>query len=1084
MQNHFGIQNLWMVKNLSLKFKRIPLAMRLLVLFFACAMNFAHASDTYAQTSRITIEVTNQTVEYVLEQIKAKTGLDYFCNNAHVNLNRKVSVSLNNGSVDEVLNQVIEGTNVTYSIVDNKIIFSVKESVAKQSSDLLVKGKVVDSKGEPVIGAAILEKGTTNGTVTDYDGNFTLTLNSEKAELQISYIGYKTQSLKAQFGKPMSISLAEDTEILDEVVVVGYGIQKRSNITSSVKNIKSEQIIGVSTPNVENMLQGKIAGVQVYQSGGRPGEKATIRIRGKSSLGSSVDPLWVVDGVIQVENPELNPQDIESLTVLKDAAATSLYGSRATSGVIVVTTKKAKGDNRNISISASWGIGSINEGNFKMMNSQQLAEEWRKMGKEVPEQAEKVDFNWWDAATQTSLTQDYTISFSGGNETIQSYISGGYYSEDATIKGLKIQRFKALGNLQYKPTSWLTLKPRVRGSYGDDVDHNTPDLHELYAQMPWDYPYYEDGTVINPRNLRPGYTWYGRDRRNTFYDARYNYSKTTSLNVEGGFDFDIRINNYLTFSSTNSINFTNTKYFNYEDPRSVAAAAVKGRMQETWTKSKSRFANQMLRYNQTFGKLNVVALAAYEFNDYVVEQTSVEKQGFFPGSEVLNNAANLNAINGKKLEWALGSALCNLNLAYDAKYFLQASVRNDASSRFGKDKRNGVFFSVSGGWNVAQENFFQESALSKVIDDAKLRVSYGGVGNLPTDYYPHLNLYDIKGSYNGIIGAFPSQLGNSHLSWEKSYETNIGLDLRFIDRINVSLDYYIKNTSGLVYFVTLPAVSGFTGYWDNIGAVRNNGFELSIDTEVLKNTPFKWNLGLNYSMNRNKIVELYGGKDVISNWQIRREGEDINTFYLKKWLGADPENGDPLWEKVNADGTVEATNNYNEATLQVVGKATPDFTGSINSLMSYKNFSLSMNWNFVVGNDVYHYRENFDSNGAYPTYNQMVPMSNWKRWEKPGDIATHPRLVDGGNKNSQRNSSRYLEDGSYIRLRNVQLSYQIPSSLTSKLGLKSTSVYVSGDNLLTFTKYPGRDPEVGESGQDTYSYPNIRKIVFGLNVKF
>ena len=295
---------------------------------------------------------------------------------------------------------------------------------------------------------------------------------------------------------------------------------------------------------------------------------------------------------------------------------------------------------------------------------------------------------------------------------------------------------------------------------------------------------------------------------------------------------------------------------------------------------------------------------------------------------------------------------------------------------------------------------------------------------------------------------------------------------------------YIKNTSGLVYFVTLPATTGFTGYWDNIGAVRNKGFELSLDAQVLKDTPFKWNLGFNYSLNRNKIVELYQGKDVISSWQIRREGEDINTFYLRKWAGVDPDNGDPLWEKVNEDGTVTTTNNYNEATLQVVGKATPDFTGSINSTMQYKDFTLSMNWNFVVGNDVYHYRENFDSNGAYPTYNQMVPMDDWVRWEKPGDIATHPRLVDGGNLNSQRNSSRYLEDGSYIRLRNIQLSYRLPDKFLSKIGLKSTSIYVSGDNLLTFTKYPGRDPEVGESGEDTYSYPNIRKIVFGLNINF
>lgn len=1037
----------------------------------------------YSQS--ISLKMSNVSVKKAMTELQTKSGYSFVYIAGDVDTDR--TVSINASQLKDAVAQILKGQNVSYEIQGKNIVIKKgsQQQVTSSEKKKKVTGTVKDSNGEPIIGATVIEKGTANGTVTDFDGNYTLEL-SDNGILAISYIGYKSQEFVASQIKQgaLAVTLKEDTEVMDEVVVVGYGSQKKSNITSAVKSIKSEQILGVSTPNVENMLQGKIAGVQVYQSGGKPGEKATIRVRGKSSLGSSVDPLWVVDGVIQVENPDINPQDIESLTVLKDAAATSLYGSRATSGVIVVTTKRAKENSRNINISANWGIGNINEGNFKMMNSEQLAAEWEKMGLEVPEQARKVDFDWWDAATQTSFTQDYNISFSGGNDKIQAYISGGYYSEDATIKGLKIQRFKALTNITYKAAKWLTIKPRIRASYDDDVDHNTPDLHELYAQMPWDYPYYEDGTLINPRELRSGYTWYGRDLTNSFYDSQWNYSKTKTLTTEGGFDFEIRFNDNFTFSSTNSVRFSNKKYFNYEDPRSVAGSAVKGEMEETWTKSLSRFSNQMLRYNKTFGKLNVIALAAYEFNDYSLETTDVIKQGFFPGSSVLDNAANLNAINGEKMEWALSSFLCNVNFAYDSKYFLQASIRNDASSRFGKDKRNGIFFSVSGGWNIAQEDFYKRSVLASILNEAKLRISYGGVGNLPKDYYPHLNLYDIKGTYNGVNGAFPSQLGNSSLSWEKSYETNIGLDLTFINRVNVSLDYYIKNTSGLVYFVTLPATTGFTGYWDNIGAVRNKGFELSLDAQVLKDTPFKWNLGFNYSLNRNKIVELYQGKDVISSWQIRREGEDINTFYLRKWAGVDPDNGDPLWEKVNEDDTVTTTNNYNEATLQVVGKATPDFTGSINSTMQYKDFTLSMNWNFVVGNDVYHYRENFDSNGAYPTYNQMVPMDDWVRWEKPGDIATHPRLVDGGNLNSQRNSSRYLEDGSYIRLRNIQLSYRLPDKFLSKIGLKSTSIYVSGDNLLTFTKYPGRDPEVGESGEDTYSYPNIRKIVFGLNINF
>lgn len=1055
---------------------------RFILLFFTICIAPSLVMGGQAQTAQINLYLNNASIEEALNQIEKQSEYRFLYNKEQVNVGHRISVNAKQKNIDEVLQNIFHTSDIAYSISGHQIVLNKKQAIKQQ--ERTVRGVITDPQGEAIIGANIIEKGTTNGVISDYNGIFTLKVQPNSI-LLISYIGYLPQEIRVPVSGDINIVLKEDTKTLDEVVVVGYGTQKKSNITSAIKSVNGDHLTEVTSPNVQNMLQGKIAGVQVYQGSGAPGEKAVIRVRGKSSLGSSVDPLWVVDGVIQATEPNLNPNDIESLSVLKDAAATSLYGSRATSGVIVVKTKRAKSGTTDVSISARLGAGVINNGKFELMNGAELAEEWKAMGRELPEEAGKVDYNWWKHATKVSLTQDYNISFSGGNEKIQAYVSGGYYAEDGTIKGKEIERYRALANIDYKIFNWLTIKPRVKASYSYDYDNNTPELHALYAQLPWDNPYNEDGTLVNPRDLKAGQNWYGRDRNNYLYDAQWNYSKLKTLNTEGGFDFDLKFTDYLSFISTNSIHFVKEDGFYYVDPRSISGKSTNGSLRQTTQNWRSRFSNQMLRFNKNIAKdWNIIALVAYEFNDYMIEKTDTKKEGFFPGSEVMDNAANPRYIKGEKKEWALSSFLTNVNVAYASRYFLQASFRNDASSKFGKDKRNGSFFSVSGGWNLMQENFMKENKMSSWLDAAKLRISYGGVGNLPKDYYPQFDLYDIKGTYNGENGSFPSQLGNRNLTWEKSYETNFGLDLEFLNRFNFSADYYIKNTSGLVYFVSLPALTGFTGYWSNIGAVKNHGLELSLGYDIFKDTPFTWNLNLNWSFNKNKITELYEGKDVIENWQIRREGEDINTWYLRKWAGVNPDNGDPQWEKVDKDGNVTLTNNYNEATLQVVGKATPDFVGSISSFMSYKNFTLSMNWNYVVGNDVYHYRENFDSNGAYPNYNQMKLIDGWSRWEKPGDIATHPRLVDGGNMNSQRNSSRFLEDGSYLRLRNLTIGYSLPEKWLGKMGIKRASVNLSGDNLLTFTKFSGRDPEVGEASNGSYAYPNIKKFVVGLNINF
>lgn len=962
---------------------------------------------------------------------------------------------------------------------------NLKETSVMQQSKS-IKGVIIDAKTkEPIIGANVVVKGTTNGTITDFDGNYLLNVPNN-ATLIISYIGYSPIEVPIGNQTTINVNLKEDTQLIDEVIVVGYIQQKKSNITSSVKNISGEKLKDVTTPDVSGMLQSKVAGVQVFTEGGEPGAAPTIRIRGKASLGSSVDPLWVVDGVIQTTAPNLNPNDVQSMSVLKDAAATSLYGSRATNGVIVVTTKTAKSGTSEVNATARVGVGQINNGNFKLKNSSQIASDWEAMGIKAPAEASTTDYDWWDKGTQLSLTQEYNLSFSGGTEKLRAYVSGGYYNEEGAITGREIDRFRVMTNIDYQVTDWLKIKPKMTASYSHNTNNSAPGMYTLYTLLPFDNPYYADGSIVNPKNLKDDRKWYGRDESNYMYDAQWNYSYKKTMSIQGSFDFDIRFTDWLSFSSTNSYQIVNWKNFDYTDPRSTGGESTKGKMtdeRETW---QSRFTNQMLRFNKSFAQdWNINALAAFEYNDWKKDNNKAVKEGFFAGSEVLNNAANMRSINGIMEDWALNSVLFNANVSYTDRYFAQVSFRNDGSSRFGKEKQRGSFYSVSGGWNISNEKFMKKSSASSWINELKLRASYGGVGNLPKDPYPQYNTYDITSSYANQNGAYPYLYGNNELTWEKSYETNIGLDGRFFDRVSVNADFYIKNTSGLVYLVTLPAVTGFVNRWENVGGIVNRGGELTIGVEVLKETPLTWNLDFNWSMNRNEIKELYNGKDIISGNQIRREGEDINTWYLRKWAGVDPTNGDPLWEKIDKDGNVTTTNQYNQATLQLAGRATADFMGGIMSYMTWKDFSLSMNWGYTVGNNIYHYdRELFDADGAYRTFNQMQLVDGWNRWEKEGDVATHPRLVDGGNKQSQKASTRYLESGSYLRLRNLTLGYQIPMSILSKIGCKGATVTMAGDNLWTITNFSGKDPEVGESGEGIHRHPNVKKFVVGLNVNF
>lgn len=950
-----------------------------------------------------------------------------------------------------------------------------------------VSGTVTDAEtGVPIPGVSVLVKGTSSGAATDFDGNFELNVD-EDATLVFSYIGYENKEVLVAGQSELQISLVISAAQLDEVVVVAYGTQTREEVTASVSTIDAEELNDVTTTDVSTMMQGKVAGVQVVQGSGQPGSVPDVRIRGVSSIDGRVSPLWVVDGVIMHGTPNLNPNEIESLSVLKDASATSLYGSRGANGVVVVTTRTAKKGRSELTLISKTGFSTFNSGNFEIMNSAQMYDYYRQFGDSFnqadtpwynPELLSR-DYDWVDKGTQTGVVQDHNLIFTAGEENSRTYISLGYYDETGTIKGYEYDKLSLRINHDHDIGERLTIKPKIALNY-NTRESRQHSLYSMQTYMPWDSPYDASGEIVNPQE--DGVPWIGRDKSNYLYDLQWNHSNSQEFNLYSNFDIEFKITDHLKFISTNGYTLYRADSKSYTDPASNSGRAEDGQLSQSTSRRITRFTNQMLKYMNNWGKHNLTALAAYEYNDYVYDDFSATGSGIVPGTDILNNAANPKSVGGFKNEYALQSMLFNANYGYDDRYMTQFSIRRDGASNFGENNQYGTFYSASVGWNIHNEEFFKVDA----IDELKLRASYGAVGNRPSSLYPQYDLYNLSNTYNGIPVTTPSQLGNADVGWEKSYQTNIGIDAFLFDRIGLTFDYYIKDTSDLLYFIAIPDVTGYSGYWENIGGVKNDGFELFVDADLIRSQDFQWSFNFNIGINNNQITELYEGEPIIKGNKRLNIGKDINTWFMRKWAGVDSQNGDPLWEIIDEEtGEVTTTNNWNDATQQEVGTSSPDYYGGFGTSFAYKGINLSANFAYSKGNEIYNYsRELYDADGAYPTYNQQVLAEGWSRWQAPGDVATHPKPVYGGNKLSNKTSSRYLEDGSFLRMRNIRLGYTFDSQWVENLGMTNLNLYLSGDNLWTITDFSGMDPEVGVGGTYNTLYPVAKRLTVGISASF
>lgn len=990
-----------------------------------------------------------------------------------------------------------------------------------------VTGKVTDETGLPLPGVSVKIKNTAGGSTSDSNGKFTLNA-AKDAVLEFSYIGYLKQEYKLSGQNSITVNLKPDAKLMDEVVVVGYTTKNKSQIVSSLSTITSKELLDVTSNSTANLLQGKAAGVAVSSQSGKPGAAATVRIRGTGTITAGSDPLTVVDGII---GGSANPRDIESITVLKDAAATGLYGSRAANGVIVITTKQGKNGKTKIDYSGSYGINNATQGNFKLMNGQQLLDystylytndyntkrasfikqlqattpnptqqqidtyltskqlpltKSAYLSGFLPTVPEKTD--WRKLAFKQAYTNSQYIGISGGEERTHFFIGANYYDEKGTLISTGVNNINFRVNVDHQINDRLKVTARINAGFGKTTNNTSGALEQAYTNVPWDNPFNANGS---PRYIDQKAQWYGRDHSNFMFLEQYNFDNQRSQNLTGDIKLDYKITNWLNFATSNRYTVNNFRGESLIDARTPVGKANSGELKNTYDYNNAVITSNLFNASHSFGKHNLSGIAGFEYQQNYVDGINGTGYGIQPGLEILDATATAKSLLGGKSKSRFVSELFMGDYNYNNRYFGTISLRNDGSSKFGKDHLYGLFYSVAGGWLISNEKFFK----SKVITNLKLRASYGVTGNAPSSDYGSLALYNFNVQYSGIPGGYPSSIANPNLTWETPTTINVGANIGLWNRVELNVDAYQRTNKDLIIAVPLSSASGFYSNLQNIGSVRNRGIDIELNTKNFTGE-FKWSTSFNIGFNKNEVLTLYKDQpiDKFSNQRIA-VGRDLNSWFMREWAGVDPANGDPLWYMTQKDASgkefTTTTNNYNAADRRYVGTSTPNFTGGLGNQFSYKNFSLGTFFNFVSSSKIYNSsRELFDADGAYPQYNSMVLKKGWSRWENPGDNATHPKALVNGNKLSNKPSSRYLEDGSYLRLRNVTFAYDFPESVTKKMKIANLRVYVSGDNLLTFTKFSGMDPEVaaldanGNNGISGLKYPISKKILFGVNLGF
>lgn len=1102
------------------RFKQIFRIMRISTFLLMVCVFCSYAGNAHSQNAKVSIRMNNVKLDKILNEIENQTDYLFIYNN-QVDINKITSVKVKNEAVTQVLDRILSGTGINYELEGTHIILTteaIKDLHAQQQAKT-VTGTVTDVNGEPIIGANIRIKGTTTGTITDIDGNFSIEAEPQSV-IEVSYIGYLTQETVINNQKSIRFLLKEDTKTLDEVVVIGYGVQKKADLTGSVANINTEKLNTQSNANIGQALQGKIAGVDIVSQGGAPGSGTRIMVRGIGTL-NNASPLYIVDGMYMNSIDHINPNDIASIDVLKDASSAAIYGSRAANGVIIVTTKEGSNTEGKPIIDLSVNLGISTASKFlDMLDAKGWAEVTtiarQAIGKPALDMAtdlaNKPDNDWQDIMFRPALMQNYNLSVKGGGKYSTYYTGLGYFNQDGIVIGTNYQRYNIQSKNDYKRgifsagtnliISFSHDKPlhqELRGGMIGTILQSVPTLEKYddtreggYGGTYGDVVNIPHPLAIIDDNIMDRYNENVKIFANLYAQIELFKGLKYKLNLTPDFSFE-RYKNYL-----NKYDF------------GLATNSIT-QLTERQRRRRNILVENLLTFDRTFGEHKISALAGYTYQDSRFRHIQAYGEGLPQGLEEIDAATTNRSNEGNSWRSVLTSILGRVFYSYQNKYLFTATIRRDGSSKFGKNNRYGYFPSFSLGWNVAEEKFMENVHW---LDQLKLRGGYGVLGNQEIDNYQYSSTITTGINYpdgNGglLQGAFPKNFANPDIKWEETAMTNVGIDfMAFNNRLSLTADYYVKNTKDILLTVPIPISSG--GANDpirNAGKIRNNGFEFNLGWMDQPNPDISYGINLIGSFNKNKVIamgsesgsikggstnqnittsETKAGYPIGGYWLIPTAGyfnsqEEVDA-YAKDGKKIQPaaEPGDIKFVDANNDGVI----NDDDRVFQ--GSPFPDFTFALNGNMRYKNFDLSIGLQGVLGNKIY--------NATRQTLEDVTKGSNFLAscldyWTPENKNASHPRLTwDDPNRNTRAESDRYLENGSYLRLRSVQLGYTFPQTWF-KGAIQHARVYINAENLFTITSYSGYSPDVNADnanyrGFDNFIYPTNRTFMLGLNVTF
>ena len=987
-------------------------------------------------------------------------------------------------------------------------------SVGIISAQTQVSGVVVDETGETVIGATILVKGTSKGTVTDYDGNFALSVPAN-ATLVISYVGMNTQEVVAT--PNMRIVMLADSELLDEVIVTGYGNFKKSTFTGAASNINTDKMQDVPALSVTDKLAGGAAGVQITSTSGQPGGVESVRIRGMGSINASNEPLYVIDGVPMSTGDAsgfsysdagssllstINSNDIESITVIKDAAAASLYGSRAANGVIVITTKKGKAGKTTFNFKSDWGFSDmavdyrpvlggaerrelLHHGfvNYSMNGGASEADAIAFADRNIDGFAAEPwsgYTDWKDILFKKGSHQNYEFSAQGGNESTQFYTSLAYTEQKGITANSGYERFTGnaslnhtAGDFQFDFSSFFTKTNQEQISEG--TSFASPIMVVAMTASPSTFPYNEDGTYSNSFPALNG--------ANILQTMEHNYDKNSINRSLSTASATWNIWDNLRLKEVINYDFNQANNRVWWDPRSNDGRSSSGVFQRYMLNRNKLTTQTQLTYDKVVAedhKFDV--LLGFETEDYKLDYiyaNGSDYPGYLP--EITNAATTRSASQIDK--YRMTSMLGRINYDFKNRYYASASFRRDGSSRLAEEARWGNFWSVSGSWRLSEEEFMENA---EVITDAKLRASFGLNGTQPSSYFGYMGVYSFGYNYNGKPGSAETRLFNPDLKWEKNHATNIGLDLTLLERFTVTLDWYNRDTKDLLLDQPISTTTGLSSILKNVGSMRNRGFEVELGSTNINTKDWYWTTSLNLAHNKNTLTRLDGEQtEIPDGLLIHKVGESYNSFYMYEYAGVDPATGKESFY-LN-DGTENARNTTiksAEANKVITGNTEPTLMGGLSNYISWKFIDLNMTFTYSLGGKVYDSSSWIHSNGGTYHYLGNVPAYHKQEdmWQKEGDVAKLPQFAYG---NVATTSSRWLLSTDHLRLKNLTLGFSLPETFAQKAGLSKVRAYMSANNLLTFKKKElDFDPEVPADGIATFETPALKTVTFGVQLSF